>query len=200
MAHYYDAELKRPTTFNFATDVVDYWASNAPKDGVAMHWISEDRKTERRLSFEYFRRQSHRLSVLLRDHLGMQKGDRLLLIMPRLPEWWSICTATVRCGVVVCPATALLVDKDIEYRCNRSGSTVFIGDSVSVAKLLKVRERCPTLKHVLQLGPGQVPNGVQSFEALLESVLEDARYTRPRPDVKDRSMIYFTSGTTGSPK
>ncbi|KAK5710830.1 hypothetical protein LTR15_012807 [Elasticomyces elasticus] len=200
MAHYYDAELKRPSSFNFATDVVDYWATNAPKDGVAMHWISEDRKTERRLSFEQFSRQSHRLAVMLRDHLRMQHGDRLLLIMPRLPEWWAIATATIRCGVVVCPATALLVDKDIEYRCNRSGATTFIGDSVSVAKLLKVKEKCPSLKHVLQLGPGTVPEGVQSFEALLADVPDDAKYTGPKPGIKDASMIYFTSGTTGHPK
>ncbi|TKA71508.1 hypothetical protein B0A55_06476 [Friedmanniomyces simplex] len=147
MAHYYDAQLKRPTTFNFARDVVDYWAINAPENGVAMHWIREDRRVERRLSFEYFSRQSHRLAILLRDHLGMRKGDRLLLIMPRLPEWWAIATATVRCGVVVCPATTLLVDKDIEYRCNRSGAAVFIGDSVSVAKVLK---------HFYRLKPGDL--------------------------------------------
>ncbi|KAK5708971.1 hypothetical protein LTR17_020197 [Elasticomyces elasticus] len=200
MAHYYDKELERPSTFNFATDVVDYWAINGPKHGVAMHWISEDRKTERRLSFEHFSRQSHRLAVMLRDHLGMRHGERLLLIMPRLPEWWAIATATIRCGVVVCPATALLVDKDIEYRCNRSGATTFIGDSVSVAKLLKVKKKCPSLKHVLQLGPGVVPEGVQSFEALLAEVPNDARYDRPKPGIKDASMIYFTSGTTGHPK
>ncbi|KAK4895587.1 hypothetical protein LTR27_006370 [Elasticomyces elasticus] len=200
MAHYYDNELKRPSSFNFATDVVDYWANNASKDGVAMHWISEDRKTERRLSFEHFSRQSHRLAVMLREHLSMQHGDRLLLIMPRLPEWWAIATATIRCGVVVCPATALLVDKDIEYRCNRSGATTFIGDSVSVAKLLKVKKNCPSLKHVLQLGPGVVPEGVQSFEALLADIPDDARYDGPKPGTKDASMIYFTSGTTGHPK
>ncbi|KAK3664175.1 hypothetical protein LTR22_004873 [Elasticomyces elasticus] len=200
MAHYYDNELKRPSSFNFATDVVDYWATNAPKDGVAMHWISEDRKTERRLSFEHFSRQSHRLAVMLRDHLGMRHGERLLLIMPRLPEWWAIATATIRCGVVVCPATALLVDKDIEYRCNRSGATTFIGDSVSVAKLLKVKEKCSSLKHVLQLGPGTVPDGVQSFEALLADIPDDATHAGPKPGIKDASMIYFTSGTTGHPK
>lgn len=88
MAHYYDAELKRPTAFNFATDVVDYWAKNAPKDGCAMHWISQDRKKERVLSFEHFSRQSHRLAVLFREKLGVQKGEKMLIIMPRLPEWY----------------------------------------------------------------------------------------------------------------
>ena len=200
MAHYHETTLRRPDSFNFATDVVDYWAANAPKDGCAMHWVSQDRKTERRLSFEHFSRQSHRLAILLREKLGMRKGEKLLLIMPRLPEWWEIATACLRSGVVVCPATTLLVDKDIEYRCNRSGATVFIGDSVSVGKILKVKSKCPSLKHVVQLGPGNEPRGVLSFSSLLRQIPGDAKFSGVNSAVKDPAMIYFTSGTTGNPK
>lgn len=87
MAHYFEPQLKRPTSFNFATDVVDYWAANPPPCDVAMHWISQDRKMERKLSFGHFRRQSNRLAVLLQEKLGVQKGEKMLIIMPRLPEW-----------------------------------------------------------------------------------------------------------------
>jgi acyl-coenzyme A synthetase/AMP-(fatty) acid ligase len=87
MAHYFEPQLKRPTSFNFATDVVDYWAEHAPAGGCAMHWVSQDRNQERRLSFEHFSRQSHRLAVLLRETLGLQRGEKMLMIMPRLPEW-----------------------------------------------------------------------------------------------------------------
>lgn len=87
MAHYYESELTRPKSFNFASDVVDYWAANPPPGNVAMHWISQDRKQERKLSFEHFSRQSHRLAVLFREKLKIQAGDRMLIIMPRLPEW-----------------------------------------------------------------------------------------------------------------
>lgn len=88
MAHYYHPELKRPKEFNFATDVVDYWASNPPPGNIAMHWISQDQKTERKLSFEHFSRQSHRLAVLFRGKLGVRDGEKMLIIMPRLPEWY----------------------------------------------------------------------------------------------------------------
>lgn len=87
MAHYFQPQLKRPSSFNFATDVVDYWAVNPPPGNVAMHWVSQDRKTERKLSFDHFSRQSHRLAVLFREKLRVQKGERMLIIMPRLPEW-----------------------------------------------------------------------------------------------------------------
>ena len=87
MAHYYDSELKRPKEFNFATDVVDYWASHSPPADLAMHWVSGDLQTERKLSFEHFSRQSNRLAVLFREQLGISPGEKLLIIMPRVPEW-----------------------------------------------------------------------------------------------------------------
>lgn len=86
MAHYYANDLNRPASFNFATDVVDYWAANPPP-GPAMYWLSQDRKTERKLSFEHFSRQSQRIAVLLREKLGVEKGEKMLMILPRVPEW-----------------------------------------------------------------------------------------------------------------
>lgn len=93
MAHFYDHALKRPAEFNFATDVVDYWA--ASKDaGLAMYWVASDRETERKLSFEHFSRQSHRLAVLLREKFGVKQGEKMLIIMPRLPEWFVRCNSS----------------------------------------------------------------------------------------------------------
>lgn len=85
MAHYTNNELVRPTSFNFANDVVDYWADKSP--GPAMHWISQDHKIERKLSFKQFSQQSHRIAVLLRDKFDVQAGEKILVILPRVPEW-----------------------------------------------------------------------------------------------------------------
>lgn len=200
MAHYYESEVKRLSEFNFATDVVDYWAKNSPPAKLAMHWVSGDLSQERQLTYAHFSKQSNRIAVMLRDKLGIKAGERLLIIMPRLPEWWEIATACVRSGVVLCPATTLLVDKDIEYRANRSGATVFIGDETSVQKLLKVKKQCPKIKNILQIGDAQPPEGVTSYANALKSVPEDAKYGGQKPHIKDTVMIYFTSGTTGQPK
>lgn len=112
---------------------------------------------------------------------------------------WEIATACIRAGIVVCPATTLLVDKDIEYRVNRSGASVFLGDSVAVKKLLRVKQNCPSLKHVFQTD-GECPDGVVILSQALKGVPDGAKYSGPRPALKDPCMIYFTSGTTGPPK
>lgn len=86
MAHYYQDKLTRPSDFNFANDVVDYWASNKSAE-LAMHWISQDRQVERKLSFQHFSTQSHRISVFLQDQLKVQPGEKMLVVLPRVPEW-----------------------------------------------------------------------------------------------------------------
>jgi acyl-coenzyme A synthetase/AMP-(fatty) acid ligase len=190
MSHYYDKELKRPGSFNFATDVVDYWARSSEATW-AMHWVSGDLQQQRQLSFQHFSQQSNRLADLLRNKLGIRSGERLLIIIPRVPVWWEIATACIRCGIVVCPATTLLVDKDIEYRANRSRASVFVGDETSVQKLLKVKKNCPDVKHVIQIGDESVPDGVKSLDELLRSIPDDAKYDGPLPNVKNTSMIYL---------
>lgn len=112
---------------------------------------------------------------------------------------WEIATAALRSGVVICPCTTLLVDKDIEYRVQVSGATAFIGDETSVRKVLKVKSRCPTLKRVIQIG-GASSKEIVSFRVALSKVAEDAVFEPLDLKPKDPSLIFFTSGTTGPPK
>jgi acyl-coenzyme A synthetase/AMP-(fatty) acid ligase len=85
MAHFELAKVSKPTHFNFAQDVVDYWASK-PKAYQAMLWVSEDLKDQRDLSYAHFSRQSNRIATLF-ETLGVGRGDVILLILPKLPEW-----------------------------------------------------------------------------------------------------------------
>ena len=112
---------------------------------------------------------------------------------------WEIATAALRSGVVICPCTTLLVDKDIEYRVQVSGAAAFVGDETSVRKVLKVKSRCPTLKRVIQIG-GAPLKEIVSFKAALSKVAEDAVFEPLDLKPEDPSLIFFTSGTTGPPK
>jgi acyl-coenzyme A synthetase/AMP-(fatty) acid ligase len=112
---------------------------------------------------------------------------------------WEIATAALRSGVIICPCTTLLVDKDIEYRVQVSGAKVFVGDEISVRKMLKVKSKCPTVKHVLQIGR-TIPKEAVDFRAMLRKVSQGAVFEPLDLKPKDPSLIFFTSGTTGPPK
>jgi acyl-coenzyme A synthetase/AMP-(fatty) acid ligase len=85
MAHFYQDVLTKPTHFNFARDVVDYWAAK-PGKMQAMLWISDDQRIIKSLSYEYFEVQSHRIAVLF-ERLGVGAGDVVLMMLPNIPEW-----------------------------------------------------------------------------------------------------------------
>src|SRR5260370_38243098 len=86
----YEAErrnfhLEVPEYFNFATDVIGKWASDPNK--LAMLWIGQN-GVEQQLTFAHFAERSSRAANAF-ARLGIQKGDRVLVRLPRIPEWWS---------------------------------------------------------------------------------------------------------------
>ncbi|KAH7336612.1 hypothetical protein BKA65DRAFT_37308 [Rhexocercosporidium sp. MPI-PUGE-AT-0058] len=200
MAHFTSCKLQKPEDFNFARDVVDYWATKSP-DSIAMHWISQDLSDTRMLKYSHFQQQSHRIADLLQK-LGLSVGERVVMILPRTPAWWEIALASIRSGIVICPATTLLVAKDIEFRCNQTGATAFFGDKTNVEKFMKVKANCPTVKLVVQVDETAKArdSAVVNYYQRLESIEATATFQSPQIATSDPSLIYFTSGTSGPPK
>jgi medium-chain acyl-CoA synthetase len=189
--------LAKPDHFNFSEDVVDYWASKASVPQ-AMHWISQDTKTELKLSYAYFSRRSHRVAAMLK-RMGAKKGDRMIIILPRVPAWWEIVCGAIRAGIVVCPCTTLLVDKDIEYRSHVSRANIFVGDASNVLKFLRVKDKLQSCKTILQVG-GPALQNCSDYDTCLGEISQDEVFPSMETKAEDACMIYFTSGTTGLPK
>lgn len=189
-----------PENFNFATDIVDYWARNSPSQ-IAIHWTNQNFSEQRKLTYSYFSRQSRRIATLLTS-LGVAQGETCIVILPRIPEWWEIATACLRAGIILCPCTTLLVDKDIEFRLQISKATTFVGDEVAISKILRVWGNCPQLRTVIQIGgnPSQ-SSGVIAFHKALSVVPGNIDFVRPKSlRAQSPGLIFFTSGTTGPPK
>ncbi|MGB9803053.1 AMP-binding protein, partial [Desulfofundulus sp.] len=100
------AEFKweKPEYFNFARDVIDKWARDPNK--LAMLWV-DDEGNEVRKTFFDFSRASRRAANVLREQ-GVKYGDVVVVILPRLIEWWEINLACLRLGAVISPGTTQL--------------------------------------------------------------------------------------------
>ncbi len=103
----YEAErrsfhLDVPAQFNFAIDVIGKWASDPNK--LAMLWIGQDGE-ERRITFAQFFERSNRAANAFVE-LGIQKGDRVMVMLPRIPEWWETVLGLMMMGAVPIPCNA----------------------------------------------------------------------------------------------
>ncbi|XP_048350552.1 acyl-coenzyme A synthetase ACSM4, mitochondrial-like [Sphaerodactylus townsendi] len=193
-------EKEVPEYFNFANDVLDKW-SQIEKEGnrppnPALWWIN-GKGSEVRWSYEELAALSRKAANVLMDPCGLQRGDRVILILPRVPEWWLLNAACIRTGIIFIPGTPLLTAKDILFRLQASKAKGIITNENLAPVVDSVSSSCPFLRTKLLVSEGK-RGGWLNFKELLRAAPSSHDCVKTKSD--EPMTIYFTSGTTGSPK
>ena len=190
-------KVEVPENFNFGYDVVDAWAAEQP-DKKAILWTN-DQGAEHQYTYAELKEKTDATASYFQS-LGIGHGDMVMLILKRRIEFWFCTIALHKLGAVVIPATHLLTKKDIIYRCNAADIKMIVcaGEEVITDHIIEAMPDCPTLQHVVSIGPG-IPEGFKDFQ---EGIAKAAPFVKPElPNTNDdTSLMYFTSGTTGEPK
>ncbi|XP_063171115.1 acyl-coenzyme A synthetase ACSM3, mitochondrial-like isoform X2 [Candoia aspera] len=189
-----------PEYFNFARDVVDSWADSEEEGrrppNPALWWVSEQ-GVQVKWSFVELALESKKAAMVLSEQGGLRKGDRVVVILPRIPEWWLLNLACIRTGTVLIPGTTQLTAKDLHHRLEASKAKCVITDPALAPVVDTVASKCPFLE--LKLIVSKEPReGWLNFSSLLE--LASPEHTCVATKSSDPMAIYFTSGTTGAPK
>jgi acetyl-coenzyme A synthetase len=190
-------KINVPDNFNFGYDIVDEWARVEP-DKKALLWTN-DSGEKIQFTFADIKRESDKTASYFMS-LGIKRGDMVMLILKRRYQFWFAITALHKIGATVIPATHLLTEKDIVYRCNAADikAIVAVGDDIVLNHIKDARPKCPTVKNYISIGP-VIPEGWEDFNKGIE---EAPAFVRPEVvnTNDDISLLYFTSGTTGEPK
>ncbi|KAL7979189.1 hypothetical protein Chor_015213 [Crotalus horridus] len=162
----------------------------------ALWWI-DGKGGEVKWDFEKLGLVSRKAANVLTGPCGLQRGDRVILILPRIPEWWMLTVACMRAGIVSLPGTPQLTAKDIQYRLQVSKAKGIITND-SLAPLVEtISSACPSLQIKLLISERR-REGWQHFKELFEAAPSSHNCVQTRSD--EPMIIFFTSGTTGSPK
>ena len=141
-------------------------------------------------------RAASKLANALR-RLGVEPGDRILVMLPNCPEVVQSYGGILKLGAVIVPVIFLLGDKEVAHILADSGARVAITSSDMLWKLEAQIGVLPTLRHVL-LVDGGGEGAIRSFAE--EVAAEPDRCDAVERGDRDLAVILYTSGTTGVPK
>src|SRR5262245_26400122 len=136
--------------FNWTTHWFDEFARGNQQP--ALRVLTDDGSET--LSFAELSDRSRRVARHLRD-AGVNRGDRILLMLTNVVPLWETMLAAIRLGAVVIPATAQLTSSDIDDRIDRGDARHMITDPQGAAKLSRP-ERLK-VKLVVGMAPGFTP-------------------------------------------
>src|SRR6516164_8255860 len=174
--------------FNWALDYFDAMARNNAEPAL---WLVDEDGSEVKLSFVALSERSNQVANALRG-LGVRRGDRILVMLGNVAPLWECMLAAMKLGAVIVPATTLLTRDDLGDRFARGRIRHVIASAGAAAKFADL----PGDYTRTAVG-GDVPGWV-SFE---NGYSASAHFT---PDGETRAgdplLLYFTSGTTATPK
>nr|XP_027796454.1 acyl-coenzyme A synthetase ACSM1, mitochondrial-like [Marmota flaviventris] len=161
-----------PEEFNFASSVLDYWAQ-MEKEGkrgseTALWWVN-GQGDEVKWSFREISDLTRRTANVFTQACGLQQGDHLALILPRVPEWWLVTVGCIRTGIVFIPGTTQLTAKDIMYRLQASKAKAIVTTDTLAPTVDSVASECPTLRTKLLVSDHK-REGWLDFRSLISKV------------------------------
>ncbi len=192
-----------PAHFNMAQVCSARWAEQP--DATKRVAVTAHSTGAAAVFYTYFelQQQANRLSNALQA-LGVQRGDRVAIVMPQSFETAVAYMAVLQMGAVAMPLSLLFGPEALEYRLQDSEAVVAIADAKALHDLHLARKHCPALRTLVGVGATHAPlNGALSkaeceWDDTLAQFSTDFRLVDTLAE--DAAVLIYTSGTTGNPK
>jgi len=174
--------------FNWA---LDYFDPMARDNGQAALWLVDEGIGEMKLTFAQLSERSNRVANAFR-RLGVHRGDRVLLMLGNVVALWESMLAAMKLGAVVVPATTLLTRSDLADRFTRGHVRHVIASADAAVKFADLPG------DYTRIVVGNAVPGWNSYEGCYAASQDFRPDGETRPE--DPLLLYFTSGTTATPK
>jgi len=181
----------RLTHVNWALDWFDVVAARPETASRTALWVVDEDGSHTKVTYEEMSLRSGQLAAWLRAE-GVDRGDRLLLMLGNQVELWETLLACIKLGVVVIPASTLLTPADLADRVHRGHVRHVVARSEHTRRFADVPGGWT------RIAVGEDVEGWLSYDTSGQHLETFEPEVATRAD--ESLLLYFTSGTTAQPK
>jgi len=175
-----------PQEFNFGA-LVDAWATDRSR--IALYWEDERGRTARHTFWDVAKASNRVMNALA--GLGVRRGDPVLVMLPRVPEWQAAIVGALKLGALVVPCTASLRAKDVAYRVAHSGARAIVTTVEQAGVVDAAVPDRSALGVRIALGGAPAPAIFErGFVAMVSVGDEDARAFEFVLNCRDRGFVF----------
>jgi long-chain acyl-CoA synthetase len=156
-------------------------------------------QSERRITYGELLDLTEKMAAALHE-AGVEKGDRMGLMLPNCPEYVVGFFGALRAGATTTQVNPLYVGRELEHIVSNSGSETVIVHSMMYGKVKDVQRRTP-LKRVIVVGEPE--GGLKDDDTIFDEFIGRGSGGAPAVEIdpeKDLASIQYTGGTTGVSK
>jgi len=180
-------DLIAPEQYNIAMEIEKY--AEEPEK-LALIFENED-GNHKEVTYKQLIEEANRTGNVLAER-GLKKGDKLLVMMPRMIETYEVYIAALKLGVILIPSSEMLRKQNLEYRINHGGVSGIISYYEYVDQFNGIAEG---------LEKFTVGGKADGWDFLDELKADESDQLEMTPTARDDvAFLPYTSGTTGPPK
>jgi acyl-CoA synthetase (AMP-forming)/AMP-acid ligase II len=167
-------------------------------DEIALVEREPAKNMRRVMTWNEFHDMANRIANALTAR-GIKKGDKVVQLMMNCLEWLPIYFGILRTGAWAVPLNFRFAANEIQYCAEIAEAKATIFGEEFVDRINTIKKDLTSIKDHIFVGPNELtPTYADQFEDFLEIGGADS------PDISidllDEACLYFTSGTTGTPK